>query len=152
MKTLAFASGLALCLALDINAATIWHALYTNSQLRTLFASEYATQALLTAENAPQTPPVNPPPQTAADLAAARAAFGESVTRFVTNVSFGVGRIWQAPGGAGQPSNQIDTLPKFLVEFLGALFTGLLVSVGAPYWHDLLKSLSSIRGGNAPGP
>jgi hypothetical protein len=146
MKTLSLAAGLALCLLLDVNAVRIWHTLYTNSQLRTFFESEYATQALLAAGNqsAPQ-PESAPNPQTAADLAAARAAFAQSVTNFVSDVSFGVGRIWQKGGSGGQPSEAIDTLPKFLAELLGALFTGLLVSVGAPYWHDLLKSLSALR-------
>lgn len=147
MKTLSLAAGLALCLSLDINAVRIWHTLYTNSQLRTFFESEYATQALLAAnQSAPQ--PAAPNPPTAEDLAAARTAFGQSVTSFVSDVSFGVGRIWQKGASGGQPSEAIDTLPKFIMELLGALFTGLLVSVGAPYWHDLLKSLSTLRKGS----
>ena len=143
MKTLSLASGLALCLALDINAARIWHTLYTNSQLRTFFASEVATQALLAANQTPSQPDATKRP-TEADLRQARAAFGQSVTHFVNDVSFGVGRIWQK-GGGDPPLDPIDTLPEFLVEFLGAAFTGLLVSVGAPYWNDLLNSLSSMR-------
>lgn len=147
MKTLSLAAGLALCLALDINAVRIWHTLYTNSQLRTFFESEYATQALMAAGNQSAPQPAAPNPPTAEDLAAAREAFGRSVTQFVSDVSFGVGRIWQKPDGSARPADAIDTWPKFLIEFLGALCTGLLVSVGAPYWHDLLKNLSALRRG-----
>ena len=148
MKTLSLAAGLALCLALDINAVRIWHTLYTNSQLRTFFESEYATQALMAAGNQSAPQPAAPNAPTAADLATAREAFGRSVTQFVSDVSFGVGRIWQRPGTGARPADAVDTWPKFLMEFLGALCTGLLVSVGAPYWHDLLKNLSGLGRGS----
>jgi hypothetical protein len=32
-----------------------------------------------------------------------------------------------------------------LYEFFGSLLTGILVSIGAPYWHDILQALSSLR-------
>jgi len=47
-----------------------------------------------------------------------------------------VGHIWKDP---------VDRKRDMLLEFLAACLTGILVSVGAPYWHDLLESLSSLR-------
>jgi hypothetical protein len=36
--------------------------------------------------------------------------------------------------------------PEILIyEFLGSLPTGILVSIGASYWHDILRALSSLR-------
>jgi hypothetical protein len=57
---------------------------------------------------------------------------------FLADVNFGVGRVWRQgnpPMGGG----------AFLYEFFGSLMTGILVSVGAPYWHDLLRTLSNLR-------
>ena len=33
----------------------------------------------------------------------------------------------------------------FFYEFLGSLLTGILLSIGAPYWHDLLRALGNLR-------
>src|SRR5260370_41120308 len=65
-------------------------------------------------------------------------AFHGSMETFLADVNFGVGRVWRQgnpPMGGG----------AFLYEFLGSLLTGVLVSVGAPCWHDLLRTLSNLR-------
>ncbi len=73
-----------------------------------------------------------------AELAEARAQFGERVKSFTSEVNFGVGRVWrQTP--------PLPTKASWIYEFLGALMSGLLVSVGAPYWHDILESFGSLR-------
>jgi hypothetical protein len=61
--------------------------------------------------------------------------FRGRLLQFTRDVSFGIGRVWH------------HELPKrdLLYEFIGAALTGLLVSVGAPYWHDVLENLSSLR-------
>jgi hypothetical protein len=77
--------------------------------------------------------------------------FHEDIQGFFADVSFGVGRIWHEskpdnprPG----PDPASHWLPC-LYEFLGALLTGVLISVGAPYWHDLLRTLSEMRKGGS---
>lgn len=30
-------------------------------------------------------------------------------------------------------------------EFFGSLLTGILASIGAPYWHDLLRAVAQFR-------
>lgn len=62
----------------------------------------------------------------------------DSVGGFLSDVSLGVGRVWRET-----PS---DLAPwGFFYEFLGSLLTGILVSIGAPYWHDLLRALANLR-------
>ena len=50
-------------------------------------------------------------------------------------MTFGVGRIW---------TGAVKGLSGLLYEFLGSLLTGILVSIGAPYWHDLLRALTAL--------
>lgn len=135
VKNLSFACGLALCLTLDINALSIWNTLYNDSKLRTFFASEYAATILAAANETPDRPP-SPSDES---LERARAEFNRDVETFLADVNFGVGRIWRTGDDA------VDDPWSFVIEFLGAALTGLLVSVGAPYWHDVLNSVSALR-------
>jgi len=143
MKNLALAVGLGLCLLCNINALTIWKSLYTDQQLRATFAGPYADRATKLAETqAAATPPQ--PGQQATD--AQIKSFQSGMRGFLTDVSFGVGRIWRAnsPGdNANQP--QQAPFPMFMYEFFGSLLTGILVSIGAPYWHDILQALAALR-------
>ena len=156
VKNLAFAVGVGLCLLIDVNAVTIWRTLYTNETVRTAFASEAATAALLESGQPDKTPQTasaatgDPKTaeqdaavraQTAAELAEARKQFRARLHNFTTEVNFGVGRVWHDPP---------PTRTGWFYEFLGALVTGLLVSVGAPYWHDILENLGSLRKGQTP--
>src|SRR5262249_38626838 len=120
-----FAVGLALCLTLDVNALTIWKTLYTHAQLRTTFASDVATRALLQSDGS----------STSQNLGGAVGEFRSRLQEFTHDVSFAIGHVWR------------DDLARrdWLLEFIGAAFTGLLVSVGAPYWHDVLENLGSLR-------
>ena len=72
-----------------------------------------------------------------AELARQREELGENLTDLLTDVHFGALKVW---------TESKDKGPGFLVfEFVGALLTGVLVSIGAPYWHDLLRSLTKLR-------
>ena len=139
MKNLSIAIGIGLCLVLDVNALTIWHTLYTHDQLRTTFASEVATRALLESKDAAsQAEPTKDPDveQQRQNLKQASAKFSQGLATFTTEVSFGVGKVWK---------EDMTSRRALAIEFMGALLTGILISVGAPYWHDLLESLSSLR-------
>jgi hypothetical protein len=143
MKNLALAVGLGLCLLCNINALTIWKSLYTDQQLRATFADRYADKATGLAEaDAKATPPKSGQQATDAQIK----GFQSGMRGFLTDVSFGVGRIWRAnpPGDSAEQTRQ-DRLQVFFYEFFGSLLTGILVSIGAPYWHDILQALSSLR-------
>ncbi len=157
LKNLSIAVGLGLCLLFDVNGLTIWQVLYQNDQLRTTFASDYATQALTLGSPAPaggakstqadtaptvesRLPSSTDVEKTEQNLSDARSAFSAKLRDFVRDVNFGVGKAWRSDAGE-RPSG----VRGWLIEFVGAFLTGILVSVGAPYWHDLLEGLSSLR-------
>jgi len=140
MKNLALAAGLAVCMLANVNSVTIWKTLYTDQQLRTTFAQNYSQKALDLADKAAAT--ASPSPNNKADLEKQSRALRGNMETFLADVNFGVGRVWRQttpPIGAG----------AFLYEFLGSLLTAILVSIGAPYWHDLLRTLSNLRKQNA---
>jgi hypothetical protein len=186
MKNLALAVGLGLCLLGNINAFTIWKSLYTDQQLRATFSNSYADRATRLAEAqasgvSPATPakpaePAKPADEsniklTKSQLDAQLKSFRENMQGFLTDVSFGVGRIWReeclvlgdedrqacqqtnrektAKGADLKPAQEkrdTQSVPGILIyEFIGSLLTGILVSIGAPYWHDILQALSSLR-------
>jgi hypothetical protein len=172
LKNLSIAAGLGLCLLLDINGLTIWRTLYQNNQLRTAFSSNYATEALTFGDDlddGSDAPPVparrarallraaapaargyvqdgsqepDDRPRSEADenLQKARTAFTAQLSAFMSDVSFGIGKAWRESG-----SQRPQGVRGWAVEFIGAFLTGIFVSVGAPYWHDLLEGLTSLR-------
>jgi hypothetical protein len=154
MKNLALAAGLALCLLCNINAFTIWTSLYTDEQLRATFANSYAEKASKFAEDdakqaAQDTNPGKPVDK--AQLDKQIETFQTNMQFFLKDVSFGVGRIWWTNVQDGNANQAQKTQKKespfeiFVYEFSGSLLTGILVSIGAPYWHDLLQALSALR-------
>ena len=63
--------------------------------------------------------------------------------------------IIQSPLGLGWDSNETNrTFPWWLVKIAGLLLTGLAVTLGAPFWFDILKKLLALRqssgGSSAP--
>jgi hypothetical protein len=171
MKNLALAVGLSMCLLYNINAFTIWKSLYTDQQLRATFADRYADKATALA-NAQATQGADPNKKpTNEELNAQVKSLRENMQGFLTDVSFGVGRIWReeclvltdklrqkcqennrkttAAGAEVKPAQEkkdAQSVPGTLIyEFFGSLLTGILVSIGAPYWHDILQALSSLR-------
>ena len=143
MKNLALAIGLALCLLCNINAFTIWKSLYTDQQLRATFAGAYADKATKLADAQANTST----PNSGQNVTGAQIkSFQTSMRSFLTDVSFGVGRIWQAsPPSDNADQTQQTRVQIFVYEFFGSLLTGILVSIGAPYWHDILRALSALR-------
>ena len=164
-KNLSLALGLALCLFLNINAFTIWDTLYNDQLIRAKFSSlEYvdATEELLQeyegkihdldslieAGEAQTSDDKKQETVRSEELAEQRdareqqrASLSKQIAHFKGEVGFGIGSIW---------SGKIKSTPDFLYEFFGSLLTGILVSIGAPYWHDLLRALSARRHAKAP--
>jgi uncharacterized FlaG/YvyC family protein len=159
-KNLSLALGLALCLFLNINAFTIWDTLYNDQLVRAKFASpEYvasaekllqdytseiqdiesqiAGEATQSGDDVTQeTEKSETSAERRDELNKQREALAKQISHFRGEVSFGIGRIW---------SGKVTSASLFLYEFFGSLLTGILVSIGAPYWHDLLRTISSWR-------
>ncbi len=152
-KNLALALGIALCLFLNINAFTIWDTLYNDQTVRAKFASpEYVKSAEKLLEDygseiekldqeikkntTPGSTDVEQDKKKRDTLKKQRNALSKQISHFRGEVGFGMGKIWSA---------QVKSWPSFLYEFFGSLLTGILVSIGAPYWHDLLRALGARR-------
>lgn len=53
----------------------------------------------------------------------------------------------RSPLGLGWgPSDTGRTIPWWLIKLAGLLLTGIAVTMGAPFWYDILKKLLSLRG------
>lgn len=156
-NNIALAMGLALCLFLNINAFTIWDTLYRDQNVRAKFASSESLQAAMKlAEEHQQTieeiktqiengegANLEGQPQNAEDLQKEREELEKEreellkqIAHFQGEVDFGMGRIWEA--------KPVAWWPGFFYQFLGSLLTGILVSIGAPYMHDILGALARL--------
>jgi hypothetical protein len=142
-KNIALSVGLALCLFMNINAFSIWERLYSDQQLRAKFSSQDYVQSVIKKideeDNNPSNSDADPSEVEAnekkARLAARREKIREKFYHFRGEVNFGVGKIY---------SQKLDGI-GFLYEFFGSLLTGILVSIGAPYWHDILRLFTNMR-------
>jgi len=126
IKNIAVVVGLAVCLAL---------------KMRSEFAGSYAEAALALVEQNEEEAGYSEPPDVEGEreeLKKRTDAILDQLKQFQADVSFGIGRIWR------DPPKEKDWL-GFLYEFMGSLLTGIFISIGAPYWHDLLRALAGIR-------
>jgi hypothetical protein len=140
-KTQLIMIGLALviCIGMNVDTFAIANSLYRDSALR---ASVVATAQ----ESAKKGLTTNLDPQK---------GFEETVTQ-VRNLNLPIGWVLES---------QVPNDPRLfkgrdwfkgwdgLLKLLGLLFSIMAVSLGAPFWFDLLNKLVNLRGtGNAPKP
>ncbi len=158
-KNISLAVGLALCLFLNINSLTIWKSLYNSEQLRGQYTTDQAVeqaQALGEKIGAVAPAPAQPDakPLSAAEAKRSLDDFTSQLKRFQEKVPFGIGQIWRLKQPTSQTSGSPGALDlgTWFYEFFGSLLTGILVSIGAPYWHDLLRALTAIRSPKKPTP
>jgi hypothetical protein len=80
--------------------------------------------------------------------------FMSKLAAFEKDVSFGVGRVWSAKAWederdklakGGAKFGRLRKLEFGGTELAGSLLTGVLISIGAAYWHDLLRTITSFR-------
>lgn len=142
LKNVTLAVGLALCLGLNINAFAIWDKLYNDQDVRAKFSSvefvESTNKMAKDLETKIQKLPEGKEKKKE-ELRKQRDAAVKQISHFRGEVGFGMGKIWT--------KTPKDPLKFFFFEFFGSLLTGILVSIGAPYWHDLLRALTQLRKG-----
>jgi hypothetical protein len=142
-KNIALVLGLALCLFMNINAFSIWETLYNDQQVRTKFSSQEYVNSVIEEMNKE-----NPNSKTSKaastendkneerkDLEQQRQKLKDKFFHIRGEVNFGIGKIYSEKVG----------LIGFLYEFFGSLLTGILISIGAPYWHDILRVFTEMR-------
>lgn len=114
--------GFTASVALNVNSIVIADSLFHSSELR--------TAVVASAERFAATNPVDAATQ------AASAEFHNSVTELHNMADIGLPMGW----GKGRPSD----VPLY-VMLLGWLITGFAVTLGAPFWFDLLNKVVSVR-------
>ena len=51
---------------------------------------------------------------------------------------------WEKLGAFGSKLTALETLPSFFKGLVGFLVSGLLISFGAPFWHDVLSTFTGV--------
>lgn len=130
-KNFSLLIGLALCLLLNINALTVWTSLYHDANLRAQFSAPAMIQSVSgAATESKETAAV------ATSQAVGMAQAREYIASLKRDIPFAMGKIW---------TGEVKGARAVAYEFVGSLLTGLLASVGAPYLHDMLRTLTALR-------
>lgn len=144
-KNLSLALGLALCLGLNINAFSIWTTLYNDQVIRGKLADPDRIEEILAKLDK------NEPAGSSQDaLKKESERLKAELAALKGDLSFGMGKIWSADFPVKDDKKPWRPWLQVMYEFFGSLLTGILASIGAPYWHDLLRMLSSARQGLGP--
>jgi hypothetical protein len=120
-----FAVGLVLVVGLNADTLNVAKTLWTHSDIR----SAVVSQAEKTVQSG------LPANQTVTSAASAVTQVAE------LNVPLG----WVSPSRPGDPRDAPTDVGGWLTKILGLLVTSVALSLGAPFWFDLLKSFVAIR-------
>jgi hypothetical protein len=131
-----FFIGLALAGVLNADTIQIYKSLSANAALRDEFVQK---AALFTADRSG----VPAGPDTTKDFNTAKEGFQEIRQTYVEMVQSPLGLGWGASGAV--PAD----FWAWLVKLMGWVLTGVAVTMGAPFWYDMLKKLLAIKS-NAP--
>ncbi|MEQ9298699.1 MAG: hypothetical protein RIF33_09060 [Cyclobacteriaceae bacterium] len=132
IKKVTFVVSIVCAIALNIDSVSIYHQLSTNADLRTQIA-DGAAEYMKSAQ-----PPADPNLRLSYDSAQSKlVTFYEGGLKENTDM-LKVG--WDKAAW-----NYFTTGCNFLLSLLGWLISGLAISLGAPFWFDLLNKLVAIR-------
>lgn len=163
-----FILGLVLAIALNADTIMILKVLYSEPAVRTaLLAQAQAYNATATATPTPATsasPAPSPTPQAtpsgqptptpdvSKEIEAARKKLDDSIKAYreLENLGLPVGWSNQGAQVARRPMVDIRDKPwrfawEWALKILGLLITGVALSMGAPFWFDLLNRFISFR-------
>jgi hypothetical protein len=121
--------GVVIALALNVNTITVTQRLWSDAPLRTAIVKE-AQEAV-------------PPP----------AADQQGVKDALTNVQSGLSAIsgLSLPIGWGK-TNRPDSAGSWVIALVGWLLTAVALSMGAPFWFDLLGRVARLRSSGVRPP
>lgn len=142
-KNLSLVVGVIICLALNINAFAVWQGLYSNQQLRMRFSSpEYVDQVLTKSADLKKEiakldkAESQDDKEKRAAYIKTRGIIEKQLDTVAADVDFGLGAVWRG---------EAESWRGLLFQFFGSLLTGILASIGAPYLHDMLRTISALR-------
>lgn len=110
---------------------------------RTLWGDPVAREQLV--DMAAEDMAARKPPAAAANAASASAPSDSAVAEAASSVRSSIAQFKSLPIPVGWSGH----VPMSFVKFIGCLVTALAVSLGAPFWFDLLKKFLNVR---AAGP
>lgn len=126
------AIGIAIAFAMNADTIQMWRQLADDDELRTAMV-ERATATLPTLDTI-----VNRPAGDSLTLEEARARY-QAARALVGGMDLQLG--WSSAPGMGWPTG----FGPGLLKLLGLLLTAVAISLGAPFWFDLLNKVISIR-------
>ena len=136
-----FFIGLLVAILMNADSIAMWRQLSSNQQLQNSLASTAVAQL-------PNLTPRSQPSDSAPDMAHAKKVYDAAITGLEqSQLHFG----WSAADrddlrGVWSPKGR-----GFLPKLLGFLFTAVALSLGAPFWFDVLNKIINIRSaGRAP--
>jgi len=133
-----FFFGTVLAAALNADTIQVYKSLSANAALRDEIVN--AAEKFANSSDTSRIRATNAPPR---DSAAARANFNELKSMYIETVQSPLGLGW----GTSKPANSWE----WLVKIIGWLLTGVAVTLGAPFWFDLLKKMLALKGGSGGG-
>lgn len=134
-----FFFGTALAVALNADTVQIYQSLSTNAVLREQIANE-AEAFANSADTSLVSRNSGVRDTTRKDTADARANFVKLKGMYSDNIVSPLGLGW----GQSKPASWWDWLSKVV----GWLLTGVAVTMGAPFWFEMLKKLLALKGGS----
>jgi hypothetical protein len=132
LKLISLGVGLAVAIALNADSIQVGKALWNDAALRTQMAQ--SAQAIVSANGCPTAPSSSTPstPTSTAGDAVSKIQCAESTLR---------------PLPVGWTLPMSDPTPGFVLQKIaGLLMTAIALSLGAPFWFDLLSKFMQVRG------
>jgi hypothetical protein len=126
LKYISFALGIVIAVAFNADSVYVGKVLWQDTDLR--------TQMVKIAAGLDKTSPPSSESATT-DVVALNAAFEKAETA-----------LKPLPIGWGQPDSGQTTFTDWCLRIAGWLITGLAVSLGAPFWFDVLTKFMTLRG------
>ncbi|MBC7775971.1 MAG: hypothetical protein H7246_11100 [Phycisphaerae bacterium] len=131
-----FFFGTLLAAVLNADTIQIYQSLSANAALRDEIVGA-AEKFSISADTA-RIRPINAPPR---DSATAKANYDSIRTTYIETIQSPLGLGW----GQSQPANWWEWLSKIA----GWLLTGVAVTMGAPFWFEMLRKLLALKGSSS---
>ena len=158
-KVLSLIVGLLLAVALNVDTLTLGRAIWNDHHLQNAAVSLGQTYAgkslptLLPPDAAQSTGAGSPSPSGTTVPAPDPTAIEKQLAEDANQVAAFTDNLREFPIGWPAPGAEKANLPYWLLKGLGWLITALALSLGAPFWFDLLQRLMSLRAaGSKPDP
>jgi len=139
--------GVILSVAINADSITIGNVLWHNGPLRdsVVAAAEEIAKENVLAPPVSSTGVVTPTPVFSGSLGLTGLPLIQQVITETKNLQLPLGWNQNPLDGASDPTIVPNNFPDWLLKILGLLATTIAISLGAPFWFDLLNKIVNIR-------